>query len=162
MGRHETRISIERAITIRDCARPLSRCLAHTTTPDRLVTGLSSHPHRQTIVNRQPDRSVQNRVVSRRRPVLVVEGVSHRNSPRWTADGREIYYVSPDDAMMELTVQTVPSLTVSAPRQLFKLSRSATLLEVARNGRFLLLVHQVRADERPIVVDTAAISSTRR
>ena len=75
------------------------------------------------------------------RPRIAVEGVSHRNSPRWSADGREIYYVSPDDWMMR---------------------RSASLLEVSSDGRFLLLVHLVRADERPIVVDTAAISSTRR
>ena len=93
-------------------------------------------------------------------PVLAVEGVS--GTPHWSADGRQIYYVSRDDAMMTLTVQTVPALTVGAPKQLFKLRRSASLLGVSRDGRFLLLVHQVRADRSPIVVDTAAISSTRR
>ncbi len=36
--------STQRANTIQHCARPSSRCLAHTTTPDRLVTGLHSHP----------------------------------------------------------------------------------------------------------------------
>jgi hypothetical protein len=70
--------------------------------------------------------------------------------------------VSPDDVMMMLTVQTVPSLKVGKPKQLFKLKRSASLFEVSRDGRFLLLVHLVRADQRPIVVDTAGISSTRR
>ena len=80
----------------------------------------------------------------------------------WSADGSQIYYVSRDDAMMTVPVQTVPSLSVGVPKQLFKLRRSASLLEVSRDGRFLLLVHQVRAGQRPIVVDTAAISSTRR
>jgi Tol biopolymer transport system component len=93
-------------------------------------------------------------------PVLAVAGDSGK--PRWSADGRQIYYVSPDDAMMTLEVQTVPSLKVGVPKQLFKLRRSASLLEVSRDGRLLLLVHQERADKRPIVVDTAAISSTRR
>jgi serine/threonine protein kinase/Tol biopolymer transport system component len=93
-------------------------------------------------------------------PVLAVAGVS--GTPRWSADDRQIYYVSRDDAMMTLEVQTVPSLKVGVPKQLFKLRRSASLLEVSRDGRFLLLVHQVRADQRPIVVDTAAISSTQR
>jgi serine/threonine protein kinase/Tol biopolymer transport system component len=93
-------------------------------------------------------------------PVLAVAGDS--GAPRWSADGRQIYYVSRDDAMMTLEVQKVPSLKVGVPKQLFKLRRSASLLEVSRDGRFLLLVHQVRADQRPIVVDTAAIASTRR
>ena len=93
-------------------------------------------------------------------PVLAVEGLS--GTPRWSADGRQIYYVSRDGAMMTLMVQTVPSFSVGVPMQLFKLRRSASLLEVSRDGRFLLLVHQVRAAERPIVVDTAAISSTLR
>ena len=35
------------------CARPLSRCLARTTTPDRLVTGLYSHP--RTVKRLSPD-----------------------------------------------------------------------------------------------------------
>ena len=63
---------------------------------------------------------------------------------------------------MTLTLQTVPSFTIGAPTLLFKLRSSASLLEVARDGRFLLLVHLVRADQRPIVIDTAGISSTRR
>jgi Tol biopolymer transport system component len=89
----------------------------------------------------------------------VAEGVT---GPRWSPDGRQIYYVSSDDAMMTLAVETVPSLWVDKPKQLFKLRRPAKLQEVSRDGRFLLLVHQVRAGERPIVVVTPAIRSTQR
>jgi Tol biopolymer transport system component len=97
------------------------------------------------------------------RPIpLAVEGGLQRSSPRWDPDGRHIYYLKPDGAMMTLEVQTVPSLNVGVPKQLFTLKHSATLLDVSRDGRFLLLVHQVRADQRPIVVDTAAVSSTGR
>ena len=94
--------------------------------------------------------------------LAAAEGVWPGSSPTWSADGSQIHYVSRDDAMMTVPVQTVPSLNAGVSKQQFKLRRPATLLEVSRDGRFLLLVHQVRAGERPIVVDTAAISSTRR
>jgi Tol biopolymer transport system component len=96
------------------------------------------------------------------RPIHAAELGPGWNSARWSTDGRQIYYLGSDNAMMTVSVQTVPSLTVSAPRQQFKLKRSASLLEMMADGRFLLLVHQVRADERPMVVDTGAIRSTRR
>jgi hypothetical protein len=67
-----------------------------------------------------------------------------------------------DGTMMTRTVGMVPPLTVGEPEQLFKLKGSASLLEVSRNRRFLLLVHQVRAGQHPIAVWTAAIASTRR
>lgn len=93
-------------------------------------------------------------------PELVAKEVS---SPgRWSRDGSRIYYVSRDDTMMTLAVRTVPSLTIDAPEQLFKLRRTATLEDVSRDGRFLLLVRQVRAGRHPIAVWTAAIASTQR
>jgi hypothetical protein len=81
--------------------------------------------------------------------------------PRWSADGSQLYYLSPDDVMMTISVQTVPRIKVGDPKRLFKLKRPATLVDVAKDGRFLLLVHLVRADQRPIVVATAAIGSNR-
>ncbi len=94
-------------------------------------------------------------------PVMAVQNVS--GPLAWSPDSSEIYYVSRDAAMMTMAVQTRPSLTVGKPKQLFELRRSASLLEVARDGlRFLLLVPHVRAGERPIVVDTAPIRSTQR
>ena len=100
---------------------------------------------------------VTNRPIS-----LDVGGGLIRSSPRWSADGRHIYYLKPDGAMMMQEVRTVPLLNVNQPRELFKLARSATLLAVSRTGRFLLLDHLVRANEQPIVVDLNAIASTRR
>ena len=64
--------------------------------------------------------------------------------------------------MMTVTVSTVPSLTVGPPKQLFKLPRPARLQDVARDGRFLLLVPQERAGQHPITVWTGAIASTQR
>ncbi len=93
-------------------------------------------------------------------PELVAEGVS--SSARWSRDGSRIYYVSRDGTMMTLAVGAVAPLTAGAPEPLFKLRRAATLQDVSRDGRFLLLVPQVRAGEHPIAVWTAAFASTRR
>ena len=93
-------------------------------------------------------------------PLLAVQNFS--GSLAWSPDSSEINFVSRDDAMMTMAVHTRPSLTVEEPKQLFELRRSASLLEVSRNGRFLLLVPHVRAGERPIVVATAPIRSTQR
>ncbi len=64
--------------------------------------------------------------------------------------------------MMAVSVHTARPISVGIAQQLFELKRSASLLEVSRDGRFLLLVRQRRAAERPIIVDTAAIGSGRR
>ena len=94
-------------------------------------------------------------------PVLAVSNFS--GPLAWSPDSREINYVSRDDAMMTMAVHMrPPSLKVDVPTQLFNFRRPASLLEVSSDGRFLLFVPHVRAGERPIVVDTAAISSTQR
>ena len=92
-------------------------------------------------------------------PELAAEDVS--SPARWSRDGRRIYYVSRDGTMMTLAVGTVPPLMVGTPEPLFKLRRDASLQDVAHDGRFLLLVPQVRAGEHPLTVWTAAIASTR-
>jgi eukaryotic-like serine/threonine-protein kinase len=90
-------------------------------------------------------------------PELVATDVG--SAPRWSADSRQLYYVGRDRRMMAVAVRTGPSLSVGTAQQLFELKRSASLLEVSRDGRFLLLVPQRRAAERPIIVDTATIRS---
>jgi len=91
-------------------------------------------------------------------PVLVADIV--RSAPRWSADGRELYYVGGDSQVKAIAVRTVPSLTVGMPHPLFALKQSASLLEVSRDGRFLLLMPQVRAIERPVIVSTALLRAT--
>ena len=61
--------------------------------------------------------------------------------------------------MMTVTVRTGPPISSGIAQQLFALKPSASLLEVSRDGRFLLLVPHVFAPERPIIVDTAIINS---
>jgi eukaryotic-like serine/threonine-protein kinase len=84
------------------------------------------------------------------------------SGPRWSADGRQLYYVGGDRRMMAVPVHTAPHISVGIAQQLFELKRSTSLLEVSHDGRFLLLVPQTRAAERPIIVDTTAIGSRRQ
>ena len=93
-------------------------------------------------------------------PELVARNVS--SPSRWSADGRQLYYVDSERSMMTISVRTSPSLTVGMPVKLFEFKRSASLAEVSHDGRFLLMVSLVRASQKPIVVDTAAISSGRQ
>jgi Tol biopolymer transport system component len=128
------------------------------------TSGMRLSPDGQTMTfvgTGEAGPSVYVAPVSGKQPlILAVEG--ERISPRWSADGRQIFYVGRDNWMTALEVQTGSSLKVGAAKKLFKLSGPATLLDVSRDGRFLLLLHLVRANERPIVVDIAAIASTGR
>jgi serine/threonine protein kinase/Tol biopolymer transport system component len=40
--------------------------------------------------------------------------------PRWRKDGRELFYLSPDGALMAVTLTPAPMLQPSAPRELFR------------------------------------------
>ena len=93
-------------------------------------------------------------------PQLIGKAVSF--GARWRRTGRRIYWLSPDNTMMTLAVGNAPPLKGGAPEQLFKLRRPATLQDVSLDGRFLLLVPQVRAGQHPITVWTDAIAATQR
>jgi Tol biopolymer transport system component len=97
------------------------------------------------------------------RPVTSPKKVADKVSgpARWSRDGNRIYFIR-DEAMMTATVSTVPSLTVGKPEKLFDLRRTASLQDVSRDGRFLLLVSHVRAGMHPITVDLDTLASTRQ
>jgi Tol biopolymer transport system component len=92
-------------------------------------------------------------------PVLAASDVS--GAPRWSADGRRIFYLGGARQMMSLAVRTTPTLDVGTPQLLFELKRPSILFDVAHDGRFLLLVRQSFAYEQPITVATAAIGPGR-
>jgi Tol biopolymer transport system component len=99
-------------------------------------------------------------VDSTKRPELVAQGAL--GGPRWSRDGRQLYFVGRDNVMMSVPLRTAPRLDVGTPRPLFKVKRETWLMDVSLDGRLLLLEPQVRAAERPIVVATDAIKFTRR
>ena len=94
-----------------------------------------------------------------RAPIVAAAGIW--SAPRWSGDGRRLHYLGENDRMMTIAIQTEPALTVGTPQELFKLKRPARLLDVSRDGRFLLLVPVVRAGDRPISVATAAVGHDR-
>jgi Tol biopolymer transport system component len=93
-------------------------------------------------------------------PELAASGVW--SAPRWSPDGRQLYYFGDDRTMMVIPIGTAPSLTVGMAEKLFELQQPALLVEVSREGRFLLLVPKVRAAARPIIVRTAAVGPAQR
>ena len=93
-------------------------------------------------------------------PLMVAQNLS--TSPRWSADGRQLFWVDDERSMMTVSVTTSPSLVVGTPQKLFELKRPGNLAEVSRDGRFLVFVRLVRASQKPIIVDTAAIGSGRQ
>jgi eukaryotic-like serine/threonine-protein kinase len=92
-------------------------------------------------------------------PVLAAADVW--GAPRWSGDGRRIFYLAAERQVMSIAIRTTPTLDVGTPQPLFELKRSAALADVARDGRFLLLVPLGRAGERPIAVATAAVGGDR-
>ncbi|MGQ0736217.1 MAG: protein kinase domain-containing protein, partial [Acidobacteriota bacterium] len=81
--------------------------------------------------------------------------------PRWSSDGRRLYYLGSERQVMALAVETSPQLKVGTPQPLFQLTRPALLADVSRDGRFVLLVWQVRAGDRPISVSLGAVRGDR-
>ena len=75
--------------------------------------------------------------------------------PRWSRDGRELFFVAADRRLTAVTVRAVPALELGPPRPLFRLTgrRVWKDYDVAPDGsRFLAIVTDVRGDEQPLTV----------
>ena len=68
--------------------------------------------------------------------------------PSWRADGRELYYLAPDDKLMTVDVQPGATLKFGAPRTLFQ-------TRVSSGGRH----HYAASDGERFLVDTVARST---
>jgi len=74
-------------------------------------------------------------------------------SPQWGAGGRELFYVSPEDKVMAVSLKLGPNgVEPSAPRQLFQLPLRATIAgptyQPSRDGqRFLVLTSPETAQQ---------------
>jgi len=80
--------------------------------------------------------------------------------PRWSRDGRELYYLSPTGAMMAVSVTIEPTFVTGAPRVLFTLPGTLAAgpwlaFDVHPGGRFLMarrLLTGAEAADRLVVV----------
>ena len=72
-------------------------------------------------------------------------------SPRWSGDGREIFFVAPSQAIMVVAVATEPGFSAGAPTELIPpslgIANQMARFDISRqDGRFLM--HRVPRHER--------------
>jgi len=71
-------------------------------------------------------------------------------SPHWRADGKEMFYVGPDGAMMSVEIDMTNGFQPGVPKQLFKLPGEVRFWDVTRDGqKFLIPVPAAAADSAP-------------
>jgi hypothetical protein len=77
-------------------------------------------------------------------------------SPKWRADGRELFYVDANRQLMAVDVQLEPTLKASAPRRLFDattLRSVSQYFDVSGDGqRFLVVKSAADAGTRPFTL----------
>jgi Tol biopolymer transport system component len=73
---------------------------------------------------------------------------------RWSRDGKELFYLSPDGRLMAVPVQTAGALRIGTPVSLFEINpkRLWTGFDVSSSGRFLAVVAETRASQQPLTV----------
>ena len=73
---------------------------------------------------------------------------------RWSRDGKELFYLSPDGRLMAVPIQTAPALRIGAPVSLFETNtkRAWSEFDVSSSGRFLAVVAETRASQQPLTV----------
>ena len=87
------------------------------------------------------DESGQDDVYVQPFPATGVKGqisVGGGGRPRWSGDGRELFYASPDRKLMSAAITHQPSFEAAAPKPLFDLKRAIDYV-VSRNGRRFLV-----------------------
>ena len=73
----------------------------------------------------------------------------------WSRDGKELYFVSPDEKMMAAPVKTEPKFEAGVPKPLFKVRLSRAMdawFDVTKDGRFLVPVQVDQTMNVPIIV----------
>jgi Tol biopolymer transport system component len=74
--------------------------------------------------------------------------------PRWSRDGRELYFITSDRRLASVSVRTATSLELGVEQTLFALEGRYgwATFDVARDGRFLAVVPEALSGEVPITV----------
>jgi Tol biopolymer transport system component len=73
----------------------------------------------------------------------------------WSRDGKELYFLSPDEQMMAAPVKTEPKFEAGVPKSLFKVRLSRAMdawFDVATDRRFLVPVQVDQTMNVPIIV----------
>jgi len=107
--------------------------------PDgRWVAYASNESGRHEVVVR---RFVEPPDASSADPDVAVVSTHGGTAPRWRADGKELYFIAPDGAVMAADVRGGAELSVGVPRTLFRIAGSHGDWDVASDGtRFLIAI----------------------
>jgi Tol biopolymer transport system component len=84
-------------------------------------------------------------------------------SPRWSRDGKELFYLTPDRKLVAVSVSVSIPPVLGAPRALFTMQgpyRWASF-DVAPDGRFLAIVPESLAAEQPLTVLVGVLGQAR-
>jgi Tol biopolymer transport system component len=74
--------------------------------------------------------------------------------PRWSADGRELFYLSGEGQLMAVPIRRTPSLELGRPVALFAIGVPQRWggLEAIPDGSFIAMITDIRAGEQPLNV----------
>ena len=83
--------------------------------------------------------------------------------PRWSRDGRELFYLTADRRLVAVPVRAGASLELGPPRTLFALQGKWpwASYDVAHDGRFLAIVPESLSSEQPLTVVVNWTAETR-
>jgi Tol biopolymer transport system component len=84
-------------------------------------------------------------------------------SPRWSRDGRELYYLTRDRKLVAVSVSASSPPALGAPRTLFTAQGPYrwSSFDVAPDGRFLAIVPESLSSEQPLTVLVGALGQAR-
>jgi Tol biopolymer transport system component len=90
--------------------------------------------------------------------------VAGGRSPRWSGDGKQLFYISGAQELLSLGISRTSSIHVGTAERVFPASPVVRwrTFDVASDGRFLALIVKSLAGERPITVRTNWISAIAR
>ena len=72
--------------------------------------------------------------------------------PRWSHDGRELYYVSSDNKIMAVPIKPGPTFEAGVPQPLFDVRLGSTMYDVSQDGHFLIPTTAEQSANVPMTV----------
>ncbi len=84
-------------------------------------------------------------------------------APRWSRDGKELFYLTPDRKLVAVSVSASSPPALGPPRTLFTLQGPYRWpsYDVAPDGRFLAIVPESLATEQPLTVLVGVLGQAR-
>jgi Tol biopolymer transport system component len=74
-------------------------------------------------------------------------------NPKWSRDGRELFFLSPDSTMMAVAFQAgARAVELSVPRRLFEVPRGSSDYDVSADGQRFLVRAEIE-DRTPLPID---------